>query len=139
MKMPWILYSIIAMISLAFLVLAVKKASDLGTSAKIINLYIFGIVFMGFLVWNLASGEKLIVNKTALIFLIIASIFSLIANFLMFSVIGSSPNPGYVTAIIGLHGVIVLITSIFLFNSEFNLLKIIGSVLAVVAIILISL
>ncbi len=138
MKMNWVIYSIIATISFTFMVLAVKKLSNLGVGSKLFNLYLFGLVFIGFLVWNISTNSSLKINKTIFIFLLIAAIFSLIGNFLMVYSIGLAPNPGYIVAIVGTHGALVTLLAFFIFRSEITFMKIVGVVLAAIGVILIS-
>ena len=57
----------------------------------------------------------------------------------MFKSLSLAPNPGYSLAIISADVVLVAVASVFIFKSEFTLIKAIGTGLAVLGIILLGL
>lgn len=138
MKMNWFIYAIIAMIAFTINFLFIKKLSLLGVKSQIVLIYIFAISALIALVYSLVIKESIKVNNYVLVFLILAAIFATVGNFFLFESLGTAPNPGYALAVSGGHILLVAIVSIFIFQADFTLTKITGTVLAVLGIILIG-
>lgn len=131
MKMNWAIYSIIAAISFAGMVLVYKKLLLLGINQNLLNFYIFGLVFLEF-------ASIVIVNKTPvklsylmIILLVLASIFSLIGNFSQVKAYATAPNPGYASTLATTQLILITILSVLFFSSEFSWVKFLGIVIVI--------
>ena len=80
-KMNWVAYSIIAAASFSFMVLIYKKLLLLGINQNILNLFVFGIVFIGFGSIVVYSKAQIKLTPLMILLLIIASVFSLFGNY----------------------------------------------------------
>jgi len=131
-NMPWYFYSIIAMLSFSAMVLLIKRIRDLGFSSRKINLFLFGFVFLDFILINVPSLDKTIASPNfwySLELIFLTSIVAIFANLANIKSIGIAPNPGYSQAIKDTNILPVTILSVLIFGSEFSLLKIFGAVL----------
>ena len=138
MKMNWFIYAIIAMIAFTIGFLLIKKLSLLGVKSQIVLMYVFAFSALIALIYSLVIKDSIKINNSVLILIILAAIITFIGNFFLYESLGSSPNPGYSLAVSGGHILLVAIASIFIFQSDFTLTKITGTVLAVLGIILIG-
>jgi drug/metabolite transporter (DMT)-like permease len=135
--MPWYLYSAMAMLSFSAMMLIIRKIREIGFSSKQVNVFLFGLVWLGFLTLNVATLRETVsaVNfKVALLFLALASLFAIFANLADMTAVGIAPNPGYSQAIKNTNVLPIAIASIFLFGLKFTPLKFLGAVLVVVGI-----
>ncbi len=138
MKMNWFLLAIISMLLFTFMNLLFKKVLDLKVNSEVLIAYIFGLGFIMSLFYLIGKGESLQVTRLPFLLLVLAAAFSITANFFLTQSIKTAPNPGYSLAVNSIQILLVAIASIFLFNSEFTLIKGIGTVLAVIGIILLG-
>ena len=138
MKMNWFMYSIIAMLAFTVNFLLIKKLSLLGVKSQIVLMYVFAISALIVLSYSLMTKDSMGLSKYALLLIILTAVFAVVGNFFLFESIGGSPNPGYSLAVSGIHILLVTIASIFIFQSDFTLNKIIGTIFAVIGIILIG-
>lgn len=69
------------------------------------------------------------VSGLMIILLIVASIFALAGNYLQVTAYKDAPNPGYVNTLVSTQLVLITILSVFLFKSDFTLIKFIGILL----------
>lgn len=136
--MGWFLFAMGAMISFALLFLLIKKIGNLGVRSDLLLLYYFGFATIMLLVYLISFKVPLSITKYALILLIIAAIFGVIGNVFLVQSIKISPNPGYALAISGVHILLVAVAAIFIFKSEFTLIKGLGTILTVLGIILLG-
>ena len=138
MKMGWFIFALIAMVSFTVTFLLIRRIGDLGVKSEVILVYYFAIAAILLLVYTVSSNFSLSISKTALILLFVVGFFGVLGNIFLVHSLLSSPNPGYSLAISGVHILLVAIVSVFIFGSEFTLLKGLGTVLAVLGIILIG-
>ena len=137
--MNWVIQALIGMVLFAAMILIFKKLTIEKVQAEVILLFLFGFAFIFYLTQVIVTKTPIKVNTLIIILLILAAIFSYIANLLEVKSINTAPNPAFVTAIFGLHTVLVVIGSYFLYNSKISFLNWIGTLLGVIAIILLSL
>ncbi|MBI4101670.1 MAG: EamA family transporter [Candidatus Nealsonbacteria bacterium] len=136
--MPWYFYSILSSLSLAGMVLLVRKLTVRGFSSKQILLFLCGFVFFGFLAENLVSPGPLWQSENVSSFLLVmlaAGFFAVIGNWANFESIKRASNPGYPAAIGYTTALPVLLFSVLFFQSELSILKFLGVGLVVLGII----
>jgi uncharacterized membrane protein len=138
MKMEWFTYALVAMISFTLMFLAFIKIGKLGLPSE--TTFVYYCLFAGLLalLYSLSGKIPLSATKYLLIFLLLAGLFGAIGNIFLFKAMSSSPNPGYAIAVSGIHVLLVAIVSIFLFKAEFTLIKGLGTIFAVLGIILLG-
>lgn len=137
--MNWFVISIIAGICFSGMLLIYKKLLLLGINSIILNLFVFGFVFLGFTIFTATTKTQISITPLMILLLIGASLFSLAGNYAMVKAFDKAPNPGYVSSInISLQLTLITILSIFLYNSEFSLLKLIGIIIVLVGIYIIG-
>ena len=137
--MNWMNYSFIVLVVFTIYLLLVKKLSLMGYSTVIINLYVFGVTFVGFLFLAIYRKESLVVPSGILLILLLMGVLAVIGNYFNVKGLHAAPNPGYHLAIAFSRVAIIAIAAIFLFKSEFDILKFIGVIVTVTGIILVSL
>jgi drug/metabolite transporter (DMT)-like permease len=133
--MPWYIYALLASFSFVGMVLFIKKLTDAGFSSKRILFFVFLFLFLGFLAINIKSLPSVWKSEQflPLIYLTsIAGIFSVIGNWADFEGIKRAPNAGYPVAIRNSSVLITVFASVFLFNSELTLFKLIGIIIIVI-------
>jgi uncharacterized membrane protein len=138
MKMSWFIYAIIAMFAFSVNFLLIKKILNLGIRSEIVLMYIFGISALVILIFSVSTKTTINITGYIFLFILLAAIFAIIGNVFLFKSIGISPNPGYALAVSGVHILLVAIASVFIFKSDFSLVKGLGTILAVVGIILLG-
>jgi drug/metabolite transporter (DMT)-like permease len=139
MKMNWYILSIIAMVSFAIVFLLIKKLTVMKVDSSMI--YFYNSAIAAVIVLLYLFYDKISLNVTTNVFLILLaiSIFAVIGNLAMLKSISISPNPGFSLAITNLDILLVAITAIFLFKSQFTLVQGLGMFFAVIGIILLGL
>lgn len=137
--MDWFAYSLIGMVSFALMILLYKKLLLLGLNPTTLNLYIFGLVFIGLLFVTLKSKTPVSVSKNIIILLLVTSVFSLIGNTSQLKAFDKAPNPGYAVAVLSTQVILVTVLSKILFGSDFSFWKIVGIVVTMLGIAIIAL
>ena len=116
-KQIWLIFALIGMISFACMALSLKKLTyDLPTS--IILLYLFAFTTPIYLIYNVATGTPLKINSTALIFLLLASVFAFIGNLCDVEALRLAPNAGYASAIKSGQIIVITIMAFLLFKDQ---------------------
>ena len=138
MKMEWFVYALVAMVSFTLMFLSFVKIGKLGMKAEVLFMYYCLIAAGLVLVYVLASGISVSMNKYILLFLIVAGITGAVGNIFLFKSMQLAANPGYALAVTGVHVFLVALVSLFVFRSEITLTKGIGMLLAVVGVILLG-
>lgn len=133
----WLLYSLIAMLGSATIHLIYKKIGS-ELNPKIILFYGIIIQIVLFYIILYIKKQPFILNRYIAIFILLAAILSLVGSISIIFAIKLSPNPGYYSAIGASSTVLVAILSKVFFNSEINLLKIVGIILVIIGVTLIS-
>ena len=136
--MNWFWYAIVSMVFLSIMFLFITKATKFGVRPELV--YVFQSVFaigLG-LLYLFASKISISLPKGIWVFLILAGIFAVIGNFLMFKSISIAPNPGYAIAVISADALLVAIASIFIFKSEFTWIKAMGVILVTLGVVLLG-
>jgi len=139
--MPWFFYSILTSLSFAGMFLSVRKLTDIGFSSKQILLFLCGFAFLGFIALNIIFPSHVWQSDKFLFFLLtvaMAGLFSVLGNWTNFEAIKRSPNPGYPLGISTITILTTALLSVLIFNSPFDLFKILGTILVIIGITLIA-
>lgn len=137
--MSWYVYSILASLSFAGMVLCTRYLGNKGFSSKQILLFLFGFAFFGFLIINKGLFITVWESEYFLAFIIIAtatSIFAVIGNWANFTATIKAPNPGFVGAIKNSNVLLIVFLSTLIFKSSLSLLKLLGAVFIIVGIVM---
>jgi drug/metabolite transporter (DMT)-like permease len=137
-KMSWILYSLITMFSLGIMLLLFKKLTTLGVDSIVLNLYIFGMVFLGFVGVSLVTRQPLHISKLVLVLLLVAAVFSIIGNYTNIKAIAQAPNPGYATAIASGRVLVLTLGAVLLFGSDLSPMRVVGVITVLAGLALLS-
>jgi len=116
-KQSWFIFALIGMISFACMALSLKKLTyDLPTS--VILLYLFAFTTPAYLIYNVTIGTPLKISCTALIFLLLASVFAFIGNLCDVEALRLAPNAGYVSAIKSGQIIVITVMAFLLFKDQ---------------------
>ena len=137
-KMNWVAYSIIGAISLSCMILIYKKLLLLGINQLLLNLFIFGFVFIGFGIFVYATKTPIRLSPLMIFLLVIASVFSLIGNYFHVKAYNEAPNPGYAHALSSTAIILVMVLSVLLYGSNFTWLKFFGIITIILGSYLVS-
>jgi drug/metabolite transporter (DMT)-like permease len=140
MKMLEIIYALLALFGLGAMFLLIKYGLNKGLTSEVTLFY--QVLFMTFILGVIllfTSKTSFIVNKPQLLILIMIGVVGAFANIFLFKALNFSTNPGYVLAITNLNALVVLIASFFIFGAKFDIIKLAGTLLAVIGVVLISL
>jgi|TARA_B100001971_G_scaffold194280_1_gene200158 drug/metabolite transporter (DMT)-like permease len=136
--MNWYIYSIISAFLLAAHFLFLKKASLSGIPLSLLIMYMWLISGVGLLIYQITKGQLSI--PTNLIWIVVfATITALAGTFLLNLGVYTAPNPGYATAVGSLQVLIVVVSSMLIFGSDFSSIKILGSLLVIIGVIMLGL
>jgi len=138
--MEWFAYALISLIGFGILFTLIKYGLNKGITSEGMLFYQFlftALIIGAFLLFS--SKNAFSINKIQFLILIIIGIISVIANLFLFKAMSISTNPGYVLAITNLNTLLVLIVSFFVFGAKFDIIKLIGTLLAIIGVILIGL
>ena len=139
MKMNWLIYAMLGMISLGIMSLLLKKLTIENLRAEVMLLFLFFFAAVFYLLQILLTKTQIKVNYFLIFLIIVAALFSYIGNLFLVKSIATAPNPAYTIAIISLQTILVAIGSYFIFNSQLTAINLLGVVLGIIAIILLSL
>ncbi len=126
MKMNWALYSLIAAISFAGLVLTYKKLLLLGINQVVLNLSIFFLVFLGFSSFVFFKKVPLQLTGAMVLLLMLAATFSFLGNYFQVKSYSEAPNPGYASTLVATQLILITLFSVLLFQSELSWVKVLG-------------
>ncbi len=138
MKMSWFIIAFVSMLAFSVVFLLYRKIADLGVSSELLFLYYFGISTIVLFFYLYFNKIPLTVSKNAFVFILIAALLGVIANVLLVNSMKIALNPGYTLAIVAVNTLVVVIASIFVFKSEFGLIKGIGTFLVIIGVVLLG-
>lgn len=120
------------------MVIVYKKVLLSGIDPLILNLFVFGFTFIGFIAWSTVANVEININLSIVALLVLASIFALFGNFFDAQAIKSAPNPGFAATLKAGQIVVITLLAPVLFGSSLSLLSFLGVVFVFVGIIIIS-
>ncbi len=126
------------MFFLALVALTAKFVLNKGVKVPVLLFYalVSGTIIAA--AYVLFTKQPLKIEALPLTVIVALIAFSLIGNYFYFTAVNVAPNPGYVSAVLGLETGLVAIASIVLFKSEITLIKGLGMALAVLGVVLLS-
>ena len=139
MTQTWVLYGIGSEICFAGMTLVYKKLLSSNINPLVLNLFVFGLTFVGFIVWNTVTKTKIELNTSLFLFLVLASVFALLGNFLDVQAVKDAPNPGYANTLKATQLVLITLIAPLLFNSSLTWPKLGGVILVLVGGAIVSL
>lgn len=138
MVVNWVLYAFGSAVCFTGMTLVIKKLFLMNVPPLVLNMFIFGITFSGFIVWNVINKSKINIGLNIVLFLILASVFAVFGNYLDVSAVKYAPNPGYAGAIKATQIILIALFAPLLFGSNISLLKIFGIILVIIGAAIIS-
>lgn len=136
----WILLSITSALSFCGMAVAFKYLENHQLSSQFNLMAVFWIVGGLSLIGIKICGEKLFVpcSRLEIGLIIAAALCAYVGNLSQLKAFSSAPNPGYAVAIAGTQAILFTVASIFLFDAEYNLIKIAGVILSVLGLSLLA-
>jgi uncharacterized membrane protein len=139
----WRILAAVAAVSFALAVLGQKWALRIGFSSAQINLFIFALTFLSFLVWSRKDIKGWISDKVSLKFFLplvfFAGAFSCLANYFSVIGVGQAPNPGYSESIKYTQNLFIVFLAVPLLGAKFNKQKFLGVVTVLVGAVIVVL
>ena len=138
--MKWLIYALLAMVFFSVMVLIFKKLTIKGVqpSLMLFLLFICAALFYGLHVLVFSVKDRAAITPSVMTLIFLAALLSYAGNLFQIKSIEASPNPGFTIGIVSLQAVFIAIGSVLLFNSSFSSIKILGIVLAVIALVLLG-
>ncbi len=134
----WFLYALIALFLCVFMELIFKKVSrDVKAEIILFYVFLFGTIILG--LYFLFSKTNIVIDKTLIVLLLIATLFSVIANTFSIRGLALASNPAYPLAVTKASVLIVAILSVFIFKSEISITKFFAIIRILLGIFLIGL
>ncbi len=142
---PYIFWTFVSILTVAFYHLILKQFQVLGynNTLALIWLHIIMVIFLCISYYKNQGNiteivTKVITDKKFLLMALVAGFFSYITHDFGYYSFLQYRNPGYFEALINAEALVVLILSIFLFNSHFGLQELFGSVLIITGTIVLA-
>ena len=132
----WQAYALAAMGCFAAMQLLFVQLTRRGVGPAAILLVVFavGAAFYGVHVWMTRTPMPL--NGSAVALLVVAAALSFVGNLCSLRAMSAAPNPGYASAISGVHALVVTIVSLSVFGIALSWTKLIGVILCVLGVAL---
>ncbi|MCU0652685.1 MAG: EamA family transporter [Candidatus Pacebacteria bacterium] len=135
----WFVSGLLAAVFYGAMILVYKKLLLMGVKPLVLNFFLFGLVFLGFFIWNaIEKSDLYAVTPKMFLFFAIAAIFSLFANFFDVNAIKMAPNPGYATTLKSCQFVLVALLAPILFHSSLGVYSFAGILCVIFGIFLIG-
>lgn len=135
----WILFSVVAAVSFTGIFLIFKQMELRGVPTLVSLAWVFIISAFLYVAHNTATRTSLRASGTILLLLLLAGILSYVGNICQFRATALAPNPGYAVALISVQALLVTVASIFLFGSDFSMIRGVGVFFCVCGVMLLSL
>jgi drug/metabolite transporter (DMT)-like permease len=135
---PYIFWTFISILTVAFYHLILKQFQVLGynNTLALIWLHVIMLIFLCISYYKNQGNitevfTKVITDKKFLLMALVAGFFSYITHDFGYYSFLQYRNPGYFEALINAEALVVLVLSIFLFNSHFGLQELFGALLII--------
>jgi drug/metabolite transporter (DMT)-like permease len=132
----WQWYSVAAMICFATMQLLFVQLTRRGVSPAAILLVVFGVAAACYGIHVRVTRTPVPQNGGALALLVTAAVLSFAGNLCSVRAMSLAPNPGYASAISGVHAFIVTVLAVFIFGIAVSWTKLLGVVLCVLGVAL---
>ena len=132
----WQWYALAAMTCFAAMHLLFAQLTRRGMSPQVILLVVFGGAAVLYFLHVRAVRPAVPLTGRVTALLIGAAVLSYVGNLCSLRAMAGAPNPGYSSAISGVHALVVTVASIFLFGIAVSWTKLFGVVLCVAGVAL---
>jgi drug/metabolite transporter (DMT)-like permease len=132
----WQWYAVSAMVCFATMQLVFAHLTRRGMSPAAILLVVFGVAAVFYAGHVRLTRTQLPLSTSALLMLVTAAALSFAGNLFSLRAMAAAPNPGYASAISGVHALVVTVCSIFIFGIAVSWPKLCGVVLCVLGVAL---
>ena len=134
----WFVLGIGSSLCFSAMILVYKKLLLMGMKPLVLNLFLFGFVFVGFAIWNFSTKTAPDLNLKMILFLLLASAFSLMGNYLYTTAVKLAPNPGYASTLKATQIIFISLLAPIFFKSSFGLVPFFGIIFVLIGIFLLS-
>lgn len=134
----WFISGLSSALCFAAMILVYKKLLLMGLKPLVLNLFLFGFVFIGFAIWNFSTKTAPNLNLKIILFLLLAAVFSLFGNYLDTMAVKLAPNPGYATTLKATQIIFISLLAPIFFRSSLGLVPLLGIVLVLAGMFLVS-
>jgi drug/metabolite transporter (DMT)-like permease len=132
----WQWYAVSAMVCFATMQLVFAYLTRRGMSPAAILLVVFAVAAILYAGHVRVTRTPLPFSASAMLMLVTAAALSFAGNLFSLRAMAAAPNPGYASAISGVHALVVTVCSIFIFGVALSWPKLCGVVLCVVGVAL---
>jgi drug/metabolite transporter (DMT)-like permease len=132
----WQWYALAAMTCFAAMQLLFVQLTRRGASPAAILLIVFGVAAVCYGVHVRVTRTPVPHHGAAVALLLAASILSFAGNLFSLRAMALAPNPGYASAISGVHAFVVTVVSVLIFGIAVSWTKLFGVVLCVLGVAL---
>lgn len=132
----WQWYAVSAMLCFATMQLVFAYLTRRGVNPAAILLVVFGVAALLYAAHVRVTRTQVPMTIPAVAMLITAAILSFAGNLFSLRAMASAPNPGYASAISGVHALVVTVCSIFIFGLAVSWPKLCGVILCMLGVAL---
>ena len=132
----WQWYSLAAMTCFAAMQLLFVQLTRRGAKPAAILLVVFGVAAVCYAAYVRMTRTPVPQNESAIALLVAAAVLSFAGNLFSLRAMSLAPNPGYASAISGVHAFVVTVAAILVFGVAVSWTKLLGVVLCVVGVAL---
>jgi drug/metabolite transporter (DMT)-like permease len=132
----WQWYAVSAMFCFATMQLVFVQLTRRGVSPAAILLVVFAVAAMLYAGHVRVTRTQLPLTGSGMLMLVTAAVLSFAGNLFSLRAMAAAPNPGYASAISGVHALVVTVCSIFIFGVAVSWPKLCGVVLCVLGVAL---
>lgn len=134
----WALLALFAASCFTAVFIAFRLLEDAKVPSIATMLYIFFLGAVISFIHLRATDTSAAISKKSFLIVLVAAVFSYFGNLAQIRSMGMAPNPGYSAAVASCQAIFLTILSIFIFGSDFSLLKGLGVALCVIGVSLVS-
>jgi drug/metabolite transporter (DMT)-like permease len=132
----WQWYAVAAMTCFATMQLLFVQLTRRGVSPAAILLVVFGVAAVCYGIHVRITRTPVPQSGHAVALLVTAAVLSFTGNLFSLRAMSLAPNPGYASAISGVHAFIVTVLSVLIFGIAVSWTKLLGVVLCVLGVAL---
>jgi drug/metabolite transporter (DMT)-like permease len=132
----WQWYALTAMTCFAVMQLLFVQLTRKGTRPSALLFVVFGVASLCYAVYVRATRTPLPHDPAAVALLALAGLLSFTGNLCSLRAMSLAPNPGYASAISGVHALVVTLAAIAVLGAAVSWMKLAGVVLCVLGVAL---
>ena len=134
----WQWYAMVAMACFAAMQLMFKHLTRVGMTSPAILVVVFPLASVLYLLHVGTLRTPLALTGANVALLSVAAVLSYVGNLCSVRAMAAAPNPGYATAIVSVHALVITLVAVALFGVELSPLKGLGVLLCVLGIALLA-